>query len=514
MNTKQNSKSPLEPIPSDNEIEKAEVLFKKTKRQQKGIHVYMNNMRAVLKLNPYHFEANLELSHLLANLAKPQFLDALRHVDLCLNMNPDFWRSYLVKAKIFVGMGLIDKAEIVVKKGLSMHPGSGALHEQQRALHTLVEHRNQRKDHEGDAGEGNLQKYDKLLSERFKVALMHALKGSSRTIHDPRDPDNLVNIAVDHLDVDNDDTYHPPVLNLIKHYGRKMYECQEYYEKVYEKEVKNILKLGRRYIRGVQRKHVLEREEKIRVWHAKRKEAMDDREAKRMAKEAQKKRKEEKLGLNVEIDEEDEETKDQILKAALSGRNDDSEDDSSSSDEDGAEEKCPGYDLPTYVMFFDIDDTVFSTYRLYKQNQFKGFKVYDLENLRQTTPDVIKPVLKFFRWLRSNDIKVIFLSERPKFAHDQTRSALKNSGFTGFTKLILKKSEPRATLPMSCKNFKRREVKALISEWKEKERGMHVLGTLGDQDADHFDGKTSPEQKDDVDYGMSLKLPNYMYKIE
>ena len=57
-------------------------------------------------------------------------------------------------------MGLIDKADTVVKKGLSMHPGSGALHEQQRTLHTLVEHRNQRKDHEGDAGEGNLQKYD------------------------------------------------------------------------------------------------------------------------------------------------------------------------------------------------------------------------------------------------------------------------------------------------------------------------------------------------------------------
>ena len=267
----------------------------------------MKKLRDVLKLNPFHWNANFDVASVLSALEKPQFNRSLYHIHLCLDQTPLSWRCYHLKCLVYISMGSLDKALRTCKIGLSMHPGCGALHEQQRTLHTLMEHRAMRTE-EGQHGEGSLSEYENILSERLKLALLSVLNKVRHSSIDPRDPDSLGNIAQNLLNVhvnSSDDAsnepieaFFPPVVNLIKHYGPRRYECQSYYESVvYEREILDIIKIGKRGIKAIQSKHLMERSTKIKAWNEAKQQQQELEELKREKLAREQRQRQEKLRI-------------------------------------------------------------------------------------------------------------------------------------------------------------------------------------------------------------------------
>ena len=95
---------------------------------------------------------------------------------------------------------------------------------------------------------------------------------------------DLLNVRVKSSDdADNEpiEAFFPPVVNLIKHYGPRRYECQSYYESVvYEREILDMIKIGKRGIKAIQSKHLMERSAKIKAWNEAKKQQQELEELK------------------------------------------------------------------------------------------------------------------------------------------------------------------------------------------------------------------------------------------
>ena len=532
-------------------------------------------------------------------------------------------------------MGMIDTAHDVCKRGLSMHPGCGALHEQERTIHILMERRKLRTEI-GQHGEGPLKLYNDIISEKMKLALLNVLNGIRHSSIDPRDPDSLENIAHNLLDIDgktheneiSKPAFYPPIVNLIKHYGPRKYECQNYYEStIYHREIEDLVKIGKRGIKAVQWRHILERNTKINAWHQKRKAEKAFEERKQEIKARENKAREEKLrilgltsderidyakkkddnvnnsiskvldveknvsddanlnndtkeeeldvifmgggkngdGNNVEnsgnreeieiIPEEIEENEAKVLRQKKGGKkkigkrnksksplkrdsgeteliedssradvntNIDEKDTKNTSEEeqekenDDEEENCPEYPVPKYILFMDVDDTIFSTYSFMKKKLMNTIPIFELEYLLELEPDVIKPMLKFYEWLISKgNINVVFISERPFYARPKLEIALRNSGFGQYYRLYCRDNMHQPS-KYSAKDFKRKKRKKILKELKEKyglKYRIFVIGEVGDQASDFIDDEDGNDlnvQKQ----GIQIKLPNYLYTVK
>ena len=562
-------------------------------------HTLMKKLRDVLKLNPFHWNANFDIASVLSALEKPQFNRSLYHIHLCLDQTPLSWRCYHLKCLVYISMGSIDKALRTCKIGLSMHPGCGALHEQQRTLHTLIEHRAMRTE-EGQHGEGSLAEYENILSERMKLALLSVLNKVRHSSIDPRDPDSLGNIAQDLLNVhvkSSDDAsnepieaFFPPVVNLIKHYGPRRYECQSYYESVvYEREILDIIKIGKRGIKAIQSKHLMERSTKIKAWNDAKKQQQELEELKRERLAREERQRQEKLRIlqltDERIDNSSESKEKDVDHSQKASKEDvgmgeskekgsatlndlesnaqgnttqkalrrnkakkkkkkkkrgglgstdrrtttspqqgttdtlhsveidnsdekDAQDDSSSAPK--LEETCPEFPLPKYVLFMDVDDTIFSTYTRMKESNMKTIPIFELSYLLDTQPEVIKPMLDFYDWIISKgNINIIFLSERPFYAHAKLEIALHNSGFNHYYSLICR---DKMHQPSTCsvKAFKTRARKKILNSLNQKygdKYRIFVIGEVGDQSCDFMGDDEQTE-------GVQIKIPNYMYTTE
>ena len=68
----------------------------------------------------------------------------------------------------------------------------------------------------------------------------------------------------------------------------------------------------------------------------------------------------------------------------------------------------------------------------------KTIPIFELSYLLDTQPEVIKPMLDFYDWILSKgNINIIFLSERPFYAHAKLEIALRNSGFNIIIRLYV-----------------------------------------------------------------------------
>jgi hypothetical protein len=599
-------------------------------------HALLKKLREVIKINPFHWDANFNIAFILTTLEKPQFKKSLYHIHLCLDLKPLSWRCYHLMCIIYIGMGVIDKAHDVCKRGLSMHPGCGALHEQEQTIHILMERRKLRTEI-GQHGEGPLKQYNDIISEKMKLALLNVLNGIRHSSIDPRDPDSLGNIAHNLLNIDgkthenevSKPPLYPPVVNLIRHYGPRKYECQNYYEStIYHREIEDILKIGRRGIKAIQWRHILERNTKINAWHQKKKAEIAFEERKQEQKAREEKAREEKLrilgltsderidykkkkdnvnnsdsevvdvdveknaiddanlqsdtkeekldvkfvgvskdddGNNVEssgnreeietISEKMEEKEAKVLRLKKAGKekngkrnksksylkrdagetkllenssrsnvntNIDAKDAKKQSGEeqekekDDEEENCPEYPVPKYILFMDVDDTIFSTYNFMKNNRMNTIPIFELDYLLELEPDIIKPMLKFYEWLVSKgNINIVFISERPFYARPKLEIALRNSGFGQYHRLYCRDSMHQPS-KYSAKDFKRKIRRKILKELKEKyglKYRIFIIGEVGDQASDFIDDEDGNDlnvQKQ----GIQIKLPNYLYTVK
>ncbi|MFA3783665.1 HAD family acid phosphatase [Melioribacteraceae bacterium 4301-Me] len=160
-----------------------------------------------------------------------------------------------------------------------------------------------------------------------------------------------------------------------------------------------------------------------------------------------------------------------------------------------AESKINKLSLPlNSAVIFDVDETALSNYEIIKDINF-GYEpnLWD-KWVKESKAPAILEVKKFYDWLLSKKIKIIFLSGRTIDEEQATIKNLKNAGYSVFDTLITKKPNDQK---ISTAVFKEREREKL------SKKGYHIIACIGDQWSD-MKGKYT---------GIKIKLPNYMYII-
>ncbi len=147
------------------------------------------------------------------------------------------------------------------------------------------------------------------------------------------------------------------------------------------------------------------------------------------------------------------------------------------------------------AVVFDIDETALSNYEYTKEIGF-GYihKIWNEWQQKGIAP-AIKDTKRFYDYLLSKNIHVIFISGRSADVGEATKKNLIEQGYTKFDALILQ-SESENTIPASkWKAVKRKE---LIS------KGYNIIACIGDQESDLSGGNT----------GIKIKLPGYLYLLD
>ncbi len=148
------------------------------------------------------------------------------------------------------------------------------------------------------------------------------------------------------------------------------------------------------------------------------------------------------------------------------------------------------------VVVFDIDDTLLTTYPEMESRSFGTLPSLDLEFLLNNHLPAIPQTRDFYKYLvEHKKIGVILLSERQAALRHMTVENLKQQGFHGYERLILReKDEPSG----SCVDFKSGWRSRIVAE------GKNIICCVGDQQSDLCGGNA----------GLQVKIPNYMYTID
>lgn len=147
------------------------------------------------------------------------------------------------------------------------------------------------------------------------------------------------------------------------------------------------------------------------------------------------------------------------------------------------------------VIIFDIDDTVLSDYCNVKAIQFGYIPKLSHEWIMKSAAPAIPIMKDFYDYLIKKGYHIIFITGRHHNEYEATAKNLKDQGFTGYDKLIVRSIDSKN---LTAKAYKSRERAALARE------GYKIVGSVGDQWSD-LTG-------DNI--GMAIKIPNYMYVIE
>jgi len=147
---------------------------------------------------------------------------------------------------------------------------------------------------------------------------------------------------------------------------------------------------------------------------------------------------------------------------------------------------------PTVV--FDIDATVLSGYEYSKELGFGYTWSSWNEWVLKSKAKPIKPVKKFYDYLISKQIKIVFLTGRTKEQCSATHLNLVKAGFKKFSALICRNKNE---FNISIFKFKQNHRKALT------EKGFNIIACVGDQEAD-IEGNNT---------GIKIKIPNYLYLL-
>jgi acid phosphatase len=144
---------------------------------------------------------------------------------------------------------------------------------------------------------------------------------------------------------------------------------------------------------------------------------------------------------------------------------------------------------------FDVDETSLSNYEVIK-NIYFGYDPQKWDNwINEAKAPAIPEVKRFYDFVNSKKIKVVFLSSRMSSQYDVTYRNLKHAGYVEFDTLILKGNSDSN---LSSFEFKSRQRELLT------QKGYDIIADIGDQITD-LEGKF---------HGLQIKLPNYLYIIE
>ena len=144
---------------------------------------------------------------------------------------------------------------------------------------------------------------------------------------------------------------------------------------------------------------------------------------------------------------------------------------------------------------FDVDDTALSNYESSKQIGFGYVPSHWIASMESGEAKAVPQTKRFYDWLISKNIKVIFLTGRNPEAFTPTKKNLLNRGYAKFDTLIVR-TEAEKKLPAST--------------WKEAirkqltQKGYNIIASIGDQWSD-LSGEFT---------GVKIKLPNYIYLID
>ncbi|MFA7418788.1 MAG: HAD family acid phosphatase [Melioribacteraceae bacterium] len=147
------------------------------------------------------------------------------------------------------------------------------------------------------------------------------------------------------------------------------------------------------------------------------------------------------------------------------------------------------------IAIFDVDDTALSNYESSKQIGFGYVPSHWIASMESGEAKAVPQTKRFYDWLISKNIKVIFLTGRNPEAFTPTKKNLLNRGYAKFDTLIVR-AEAEKKLP--------------ASSWKETvrkqltQKGYKIIACIGDQWSD-LSGEFT---------GVKIKLPNYIYLID
>ncbi len=147
------------------------------------------------------------------------------------------------------------------------------------------------------------------------------------------------------------------------------------------------------------------------------------------------------------------------------------------------------------AVIFDVDETTLSNYKISKETGF-GFipKLWDEWQLRGIA-DVLPHTKRFYDFLISKNIHVIFMTGRQKNVWAATKRNLIEKGFIKFDTLIVREI---IESEFSAAEFKSRKRKELLND------GYNIIASIGDQLSDFAGGNS----------GYKIKLPNYLYLLD
>ena len=160
-----------------------------------------------------------------------------------------------------------------------------------------------------------------------------------------------------------------------------------------------------------------------------------------------------------------------------------------------AEDQINNVNLTTNsVVVFDVDETALSNYDAVTKVHFGYVESMWNDWINEYKAPAIPEVKALYDFVIAKNITVIFITGRDISQFDVTYKNLKNAGYTKFDTLILKNNSIHQSTG-KYKWDKRKELSA---------KGFNIIASVGDQESD-FEGG---------DYGIKIKLPNYLYLIK
>jgi len=147
------------------------------------------------------------------------------------------------------------------------------------------------------------------------------------------------------------------------------------------------------------------------------------------------------------------------------------------------------------VVIFDIDETALSNYEHTKSIGF-GYVVELWNNwIKEGKAKAIKETKRFYDFLISKNIRVIFISGRYEELREATIKNLIEQGYTKFDTVITRTKEEH---DIPAAEFKAKKREELVK------KGYEIIANIGDQWSDLVGGNS----------GYKIKLPNYLYLID
>lgn len=147
------------------------------------------------------------------------------------------------------------------------------------------------------------------------------------------------------------------------------------------------------------------------------------------------------------------------------------------------------------AVIFDVDETALSNYQITKETGFGFIPKQSEEWQLKGVADALPQTKRFYDYLISKNIHVIFMTGRQNNFWNATRKNLIEKGFSKFDTLIVRDINEKDLPAAEFKSFKR--------DWLVR-RGYDIIASVGDQLSDFAGGNT----------GYKIKLPNYLYLID